>query len=270
MSHEIRTPMNAILGFSELLSGELRDPKHRQYLNSIRTSAAGLLHLINDILDMSKIDAGALELRLEPTDPREICGFITTVFAAHASRKGVKLDCRVAENLPSALMIDRVRMRQLLVNLVGNAVKFTDKGHIYTSITWENQSEQATHVTLIIQVEDTGVGIPKDQLESIFKPFIQTGVSQDKERMGTGLGLAIVQRLTQLMGGTITVSSEVGEGSSFLLRFPGVPVSNLAPRTDQPEPLSAVDFDELSPARILVVDDNEMNCQLVRGMFENS
>ena len=270
MSHEIRTPMNAILGFSELLGAELREPRHRQYLQSIRTSAAGLLQLINDILDVSKIDAGALELHLDPTDPREICDFITTVFSGPAAKKGVKLQCRVAENLPRALLLDRVRIRQLLVNLVGNAVKFTDQGHIYTTLTWEKQQDASSRVTLIIEVEDTGVGIPQDRLDAIFKPFVQAGSHSDKERMGTGLGLAIVKRLTEKMGGTVTVASVVGQGSAFHLRFPDVAVSARLPVSDQAEVATPVDFNELNPAKILVVDDNDMNCRLIAGMFDGS
>ena len=270
MSHEIRTPMNAILGFSELLFGELREPRHRQYLQSIRTSAASLLQLINDILDMSKVEAGVLELRPEPTDPREICDFIVTVFHEPARKKDVKLECKVAEDLPRALLLDRVRLRQILVNLVGNAVKFTDHGHIYTTVTWEKQENSGSRITLVIEVQDTGVGIPKDKLDAIFKPFVQAGAHRDKEKMGTGLGLAIVQRLTQLMGGTVAVASVIGQGSAFHLRFPGVPVSARLPSADQPDLTGAPDFNELRPAKILVVDDNEQNCSLIAGMFISS
>ena len=188
MSHEIRTPMNTILGFTELLEGDLIEPKHRQYMRSIRTSASSLLQLINDILDMSKIEAGVMELRIEPTDPREICEFLHTVFSEPAAKKGVKLECKLAEDLPRALLLDRIRLRQVLVNLLGNAVKFTDHGNICVRVQWQKQ-ETSSHVTLLIEVQDTGVGIPKDKLESIFKPFVQAGAHRDKEKAGTGLGL---------------------------------------------------------------------------------
>jgi signal transduction histidine kinase/CheY-like chemotaxis protein len=269
MSHEIRTPMNAILGFSELLAGELREPKHRQYLQSIRASGSSMLQLINDILDMSKVEAGVLKLRADPTDPREICDFITTVFTEPAAKKGVKLVCKVAEDLPRALLLDRVRLRQVMVNLVGNAVKFTDHGEILTTVIAEKQRD-TSRITLIIEVQDTGVGIPKDKLEAIFKPFVQAGANREMEKTGTGLGLAIVQRLTQLMGGTVTVASIVGQGSAFHLRFPDISVSARLPTTDQAELGGTVDFNDFSPARILVVDDNEMNCRLVAGMFEDT
>ena len=161
MSHEIRTPMNAILGFSELLEGELHEPRHRQYLQSIRSSAGSLLQLINDVLDISKIEAGAMVLRPEPTDPREMCDFIRTVFGEAAAKKGVKLECQVAEDMPQSLLLDRLRLRQILVNLVGNAVKFTDKGRVETRVKWEKQ-ERSSRITLIFDVHDTGVGIPRE------------------------------------------------------------------------------------------------------------
>jgi signal transduction histidine kinase/DNA-binding NarL/FixJ family response regulator len=269
MSHEIRTPMNAILGFSELLDDDLREPKHRQYVQSIRTSAGSLLQLINDILDMSKIEAGVMELRLEPTDPREICDFLHTVFSEPAAKKGVKLECKIAEDLPHALLMDRIRLRQVMVNLVGNAVKFTDHGNICVRVQWEKQ-ETSSHITLLIEVQDTGVGIPKDKLEAIFKPFVQAGAHREKEKAGTGLGLSIVRRLTEMMGGTVTAASVMGQGSAFSLRFPDVAISARLATGEKLESGSSADFNELRPASLLVVDDNETNCQLVAGMFTGS
>ncbi len=266
MSHEIRTPMNAILGFSELLGGELREPRQREYLKSIRTSAGSLLQLINDILDMSKIEAGVMELRLEPTDPREICDFLHTVFSEAASKKGVRLECHIAPDLPHALLLDRIRLRQVLVNLVGNAVKFTDQGTIQVFLRWEKQ-ETSSHIVLFIEVQDTGVGIPQDRLEAIFKPFIQAGAHREKEKAGTGLGLSIVRRLTEMMGGTVTAASIMGQGSAFSLRIPNVAVSARLPFGQRLESGRPADFGELAEATILIVDDNETNCQLIAGMF---
>jgi signal transduction histidine kinase/CheY-like chemotaxis protein len=271
MSHEIRTPMNAILGFSELLYGEVREPKQRGYIQSIRASATSLLQVINDLLDMSKVEAGMVKLRPEPTDPREICDFIKVVFAGAATRRGIRLDCHVSDDLPRALLLDRGRLRQILVNLVSNAVKFTDKGTIDVTVTWEKQPDNTgSRITLIIEVQDTGVGIPKDRIEAIFKPFVQAGTHQDKERGGTGLGLSIVRQLVQLMGGTVTVASVVGQGSVFHLRFPNVPVSVRLPAAEQSEPGTAPNFNELRASRILVVDDNETNRRLLAGMFAGS
>ncbi len=270
MSHEIRTPMNAILGFSELLYGEIREAKHRGYIQSIRASATSLLQLINDLLDMSKVEAGMVNLRPEPTDPREICDFIKVVFAGPATKRGVKLECHISDDLPRALLLDRGRLRQILVNLVSNAVKFTDHGSIDVRVNFEKQSDSSSRITLIIEVQDTGVGIPKDKIEAIFKPFVQVGTHQEKERGGTGLGLSIVHNLVNLMGGSVTVASVPGQGSAFHLRFPNVPVSIRLPAAEQAEQAKAPNFNDFKPARILAVDDNETNCRLLAGMFEGS
>jgi len=269
MSHEIRTPMNAILGFSELLHADLREPKHRQYLQSIRSSADSLLLLINDILDMSKIEAGVMELHPEPTDLREICDFIRTLFSEPAMKKELRLECHVVENLPHALLLDRIRLRQILINLVGNAVKFTDKGGVEVRVSWEKEPA-GSHVTLVIEVQDTGVGIPKSKLDVIFKPFMQAGAHREKEKQGTGLGLSIVKRLCEIMGGTGTVASVPGQGSAFHLRFSNVPISARLPASEKSSLTAEVNFNELRPATLLVVDDNETNCRLIDGMFAGS
>ncbi len=269
MSHEIRTPMNAILGFSELLQNDLHDPRHQQYLKTIRASAGSLLLLINDILDMSKIEAGMLELYPEPTDLREICDFVHTLFAEPATKKGLKLLCQVVDNMPHALLLDRIRLRQILINLVGNAVKFTDHGGVEVRVAWEKQ-ETSSHVTLIIDVQDTGLGIPQNKLDAIFKPFVQAGAHLEKEKQGTGLGLSIVKRLTEIMGGTVAVASVMEQGSAFHLRFPNVPISARLAASEKSTSVDKIDFNELRPATILVVDDNEANCRLIGGMFARS
>ena len=270
MSHEIRTPMNAILGFSELLQSELRDPKHRKYLQSIRSSAASLLQLINDILDMSKIEAGVLELRPEPTDTREICDFIRTLFSEPAAKKGIKLECHVAQDLPRALLIDRVRLRQVLVNLVGNAVKFTDHGTVDVRVSSKKQPADSGRITLSIEVVDTGVGIPQDRLAAIFQPFVQAGAHREKEIQGTGLGLSIVKRLTEMMGGSVSVTSTLGKGSVFSLHFPDVVISARLPASAKISADRETDFNQFRPATILVVDDNDANRQYIAGIFEGN
>jgi len=269
MSHEIRTPMNAILGFSELLQSELGEPKHRKYLQSIRSSATSLLQLINDILDMSKIEAGVMDLRPEPTDTREICDFIRTLFSEPAVKKGIKLEYHVADDLPRALLIDRVRLRQILVNLVGNAVKFTDHGRIDVRLSSQKQSS-TSRITLLIEVADTGVGIPQDKLETIFKPFVQAGAHRDKEIQGTGLGLSIVKRLGEMMGGVVTVASTLGQGSTFSLSFPNIPISARLPASARVSTDHGVDFNKLRPSCLLVADDNEANRQYIAGIFQKT
>ncbi len=269
MSHEIRTPMNAILGFSELLAAEVRDAKQGKYVRAIQTSARSLLRLINDILDMSKIEAGVMDLRLEPTNPREICDFLLTLFAEPAAKKRVKLQCTVDDHLPRSLLLDRIRLRQVMVNLVGNAVKFTDSGSIDVRVTWERQPS-ASHITLVIKVIDTGVGIPKDKLDAIFKPFVQAGAHIEKEKTGTGLGLSIVRRLSEIMRGTVTAASEMGRGSAFSVRIPDVAVSARIEVQERLETDGPCDFNELRPASILVVDDNAANCEVVAGFLSGS
>jgi CheY-like chemotaxis protein len=269
MSHEIRTPMNAILGFSELLGNDLKLPKHQNYLQFIRSSATSLLQLINDILDMSKIEAGVLDLHPEPTDTREICDFIKTLFAEPAAKRGIRLQCHVVTDLPHALLIDRIRLRQILVNLVGNAVKFTDQGSVDVRVFWEKQ-ETSSQITLVIEVLDTGVGIPQDKLDAIFKPFVQSGTHEEKEKQGTGLGLSIVKRLTELMGGTVTVASVLGQGSAFHLRFPHTPISARLAASDKVDKGEAIDFNQLHPSTLLIVDDNQVNRDLIREMLADS
>lgn len=266
MSHEIRTPMNAILGFSELLAGTLPEPRQRQYLQSIQSAAKSLLLLINDILDVSKIEAGVMQLRPEPADLREVGDLIRTLFAESAAKKGLRLECTVAADLPRALLIDRIRLRQILVNLVGNAVKFTDAGAVEIRVTWTRHTD-SSHITLNIEVQDTGIGIPAEKLEVIFEPFAQAGLHHDKEIQGSGLGLAIVKRLVELMGGTVAVTSTPGQGSLFRLTFRDVAISARLPNADKNRTIPEVNFNDLRPATLLVVDDNPVNRELIEAMF---
>ncbi|HEV2329461.1 MAG TPA: ATP-binding protein [Verrucomicrobiae bacterium] len=269
MSHEIRTPMNAILGFSDLLQGEIADVRHQKYVQSIRSSAGSLLQLINDILDLSKIEAGVLELHPESTDPWEICDFIQTLFSEPALKKGIRFECQLAPDAPRSLMLDRVRLRQIMVNLVGNAIKFTDRGGVDVRVSCQKQTDSG-RVALSIEIIDTGIGIPRDKLDAIFKPFVQAGVHREKEIQGTGLGLSIVKRLTELMEGSITVTSTLGQGSVFSLRFPNVPVSVRIPVSAKITADRRVDFNRLRAATLLVADDHEANRQYIDGIFKKT
>jgi len=269
MSHEIRSPMNAILGFSELLEPEGLTPKQSQYVRAIRDSGAALLHLINDILDLSKLEAGKLELHPDPTDMRDSCGFLRTVFGQQAVTKSLQLQFELSPSLPRALLLDRLRLRQVLVNLISNAIKFTERGYVKTRVSWDGQVDGHSGM-LLIDVEDTGIGIPAEDLEEIFKPFVQAEARQPAEREGTGIGLTIVKRLTDLMGGSVTVESKVSHGTVFHLRFANVPVSGRLPVGDHAEPGGAVDFNEFAPATLLVVDDNPTNRAYLAGIFEKT
>ncbi len=269
MSHEIRSPMNAILGFSELLEPEGLTPKQAQYVRAIRDSGAALLHLINDILDLSKLEAGKLELHPDPTDMRDSCEFLRTVFGQQAVMKDLQLQFEISPDLPRALLLDRLRLRQVLVNLLSNAIKFTHRGHVKTRVSWESQEGDRSG-TLLIDVEDTGIGIPADQLDEVFKPFVQADSLRTVEKEGTGIGLTIVKRLVEVMGGTLVVKSNVGEGTVFHLRFAKVPVSGRLPVGDHAEPGGAVDFNDFASATLLVVDDNQTNRALLAGIFEKT
>jgi signal transduction histidine kinase/CheY-like chemotaxis protein len=269
MSHEIRTPMNAILGFGELLTGSLQSDKEKRYAQSIVQSGQSLLQIINDILDLSKIEAGMMEVHPESTDVRELGTFVKQLFSAQAAAKGLELQLEVAADVPSSLMLDSLRLRQILINLTGNALKFTDRGFVKLHFYGTHHSETRSQYHLIIQVADSGAGIPANRLHEIFKPFVQARRQSGQEAPGTGLGLAIVKRLAQLMGGTIFVESRDGEGSTFQMDFSSVEISARLPQAamiDEPE----VDFNNLRASNILVVDDNATNRELVRGIFENT
>ncbi|MBR9978936.1 MAG: hypothetical protein KFH87_12695, partial [Bacteroidetes bacterium] len=223
ISHEIRTPMNAILGFAELLQDKIHEEELREYLNSITVSGKTLLTLINDVLDLSKIEAGRLELEYRPTSIRGIVDEIRQLFAYQMQRKNLTFEARISDSVHTLLYLDETRLRQILLNLVGNAVKFTEKGHI--SVEVKSSLEAADRCTLTIVINDTGIGIAPSQQERVFEPFRQ-GRTQGRniEYQGSGLGLAITQRLVQMMGGSITLSSRLGIGSSFRVRIPAVTI----------------------------------------------
>jgi signal transduction histidine kinase/DNA-binding NarL/FixJ family response regulator len=270
MSHEIRTPMNAILGFGELLRDHVEDKKGRKYAESILVGGRSLLQIINDILDLSKVEAGMLELKSEPTDLRETTRFIQQLFSHEASKRGVELRVDVQEDLPASLLIDNLRLRQILVNVVGNALKFTERGHVNLRVRDTLPEGDHSRVNISIEVEDTGKGIPKEQQEAVFSPFVQAPGTRAADVRGTGLGLAIVHRLTGLMGGNVTLDSEPGRGSLFRFEFPDIEISARLAQTSLETSEDQVDFNDLRPSSILVTDDNQTNLDLVAGIFEES
>ncbi len=257
MSHEIRTPMNAILGFSELLDSLIDDPGQRKYLESIKSSGKILLDLINDILDLSKIEAGKIELKPRSVHPESIFNDIGKIFSVKMKEKGLKFLIDVDKELPKALQLDEVRIHQILFNLIGNAVKFTEKGYIKLTAKGIFH-EQKSKFDLIFSVKDTGIGISAENKRIIFDAFRQSKGQRDEKYGGTGLGLAITKRLVEAMGGKILVDSIVGKGSTFKVILEEVAVASVE---DISEDLAETPIDNIKFKKqtILIVDDIELN-----------
>jgi PAS domain S-box-containing protein len=266
MGHEIRTPMNAILGFCDLLLDITSEPRSRSYLDAIAASGRTLLALINDILDLSKIEAGKLQLVYEPLNIRELLAEIVQIFSAGAHQKGIVLLIEVAEQLPAVISFDEVRLRQILFNIVGNSLKFTDQGEIKISARSQFKNHQEGIIELIIAVEDTGIGIPRNQQERVFEVFTQMDGQSSRKYGGTGLGLTITKRLTEMLGGRIELKSEVGKGSIFSFTFPQVAIADAEDKVNL-EILVDTDFSRFQTSTILVVDDVRSNRELIQGYF---
>jgi len=268
MSHEIRTPMNAVLGFTEILISEETNPRKSHFLETILTSGTALLYLINDILDLSKVEAGKIDLQYEAVSLKDLLGEIQTVFERKIADKGLLFFVDSSSDIPTALVLDQTRLRQVLINLVGNALEFTNEGNIKVIAKWQRaQSQSKSQNTLILEVTDSGIGIPADQLEKVFGAFEQTKGQDDGKFGGTGLGLAISKRLVELMGGTISVESEVGKGSTFRIELNHVEVATLAELPGK-KALMNLDSIHFKPARILIADDIEYNREMITSYLK--
>ena len=213
MSHEMRTPLNGILGMIGLLLDTALEPNQRAYSESVRESGVALLALINDLLDYSKIDAGKLELQEAPFSPHAMVQSVAELLSPKAAEKGVEITAFVDSSVPDKLHGDEARLRQVLINLAGNGVKFTDAGGVSIEVRFVASGD--TSVRLAFDVRDTGIGIPEDMLASIFDEFAQAESGAARKREGTGLGLAIARKIIRAMGGDIRVASETGKGSTF-------------------------------------------------------
>ncbi|MFA5684111.1 MAG: ATP-binding protein [Lysobacteraceae bacterium] len=267
MSHEIRTPMNAVFGFSQLLSRTNVEPRAREYIKAIQTSGQTLLALINDILDLSRIEAGKLRLEPAPTDLRELVDSTLGVFVEALAGKRLLLDAHIGENVPEWLEVDPHRLRQVLINLVSNAVKYTEHGRIDVHIEAEVDTD-GRHCRLDIEVADTGIGIAEDKQGELFDPFFRA-VSDSDNPGGSGLGLAIVERLVKLMQGEIDFDSELGRGSRFRVRLPQVPISHADDAGEHAGGAETGEQDRLRlpRSRFLIVDDIAWNRDLLAAML---
>jgi signal transduction histidine kinase/DNA-binding response OmpR family regulator len=245
VSHEVRTPMNGIIGMTDLALETELTREQREYLETVRSSADALLTVINDLLDFSKIEAGKLELQPVPFDLRSLLSEVMRTLALRAHQKELELCCEVKPNVPARLRGDALRLRQVLVNLVNNAIKFTETGEIVVSA-------RTQEGRLIVEVSDTGIGIPEDKLTTIFEAFTQADGSSTRRHHGTGLGLTISARLVEAMGGTLEVESTEGEGSSFIVSLPLESLVDDQRASTPPLPM-------LDVLRVLVVDDNATN-----------
>ncbi len=264
MSHEIRTPLNAILGFTHLLLEHCRDPQHALWIKTIDQSGRSLHTLINDILDFSKIEVGRLELLAEDLAPAEVLRSVVALFRPTAEEKGLKLELRLDDALPAVIRADALRIRQILCNLVSNAVKFTKAGGVTMTASVHSLPDGPDRGEIRVTVSDTGIGIPASARARLFRPFTQVDSSATRHYGGTGLGLAISLRLARALGGELDCASEAGRGSTFTLVLPievrAVPPPREASARDPTSP-------DLATMRVLVAEDNPANQLLISELF---
>jgi PAS domain S-box-containing protein len=272
MSHEIRTPMNAIIGFSDLLSKIVKESLAKNYLESIRSSSKTLLTLINDILDLSKIEAGKFELQYEFIDADAFFNEIRVLFENKINESGIEFIISIPDDLPRGLFIDEIRLRQILVNLLGNAIKFTNEGFVKLFVEFESHTSRKSSevfVDLTMKVEDTGIGMSENYQEKIFESFSQQEGQSVKKYGGTGLGLSITKKLVELMKGEISIRSKINKGTSVTVVIPSVLV---AKEFEQKQAKLNIEIGNLifEKATILIVDDVAYNRDYIKGILRET
>ena len=277
MSHELRTPLNGILGMAQVLTGGDLSSAQAEQVSIILESGQSLLAILNDILDLSKIEAGRMEMSFVEADIRHKLARVCKLYQPIAEDKGIKLRLVVDPSVPSLLMLDTVRVRQCVGNLISNAVKFADKGDILVVVTAQARSNDTTRIT--IHVSDNGCGIPQDKVAQIFESFVQADGSTTRKYGGSGLGLPISRKLARMMGGDITVASEPGKGSIFTLTLDSQIVRQEKPAAFPPSVTPSALNDSMTVAthpvsrtatRVLVVDDNAINRRVARSFLEQN
>jgi len=268
MSHEIRTPLNAILGFAELLQDVTNDEKYLHYLNGIKSSGKGLLKIINDILDLSKIEAGKTSLEPEAVNISLMVSEIKNMFLGLAIDKRITFTVKIEPNVPKIIYIDETRMRQILLNLIGNAIKFTNIGSVTVSI-YAIMKNYSNRIDLIFEIIDTGMGIPLDQQELIFEAFKQVDSDNRRNFGGTGLGLTITKRLVEMMNGRIFLKSELGKGSTFKVQIYDLKFSNVAPFVHDTSQTSLLKSIKFNNPLVLIAEDVDSNRTLIAEFLKN-
>jgi two-component system, sensor histidine kinase and response regulator len=266
MSHDIRTPLNAIMGFTDLLLKKERREHSQKYLKKIELSGQALLNLINDILDFSKIEAGQLDIYKQSFRLKELTESLRNLFDFQFKEKGIQFQLRVSNTVPATLFNDKWRLNQVLTNLLSNALKFTDTGEVILSADYLEETD-----LIVFHVMDSGIGIHKKDLQRIFDPFYQIKSTQKEERKGTGLGLSICTKLSQLMGGSLTVKSQLGIGTEFIVQIPAhldqTSENNIIEETkEEPETLK----EEKTGNTILIAEDNVVNRELIKEQLNNA
>lgn len=267
MSHEIRTPLNAIIGFSGLLHESINSEIEKSYVSSIITSGKSLLTLINDILDLSKIEAGKLIIDIEPVDVKLIIREIEQIFYKQMQDKDLRLDINIQDNLPPYLALDETRLRQILLNIVGNAIKFTAKGFIKIDVNFEQGKDSQEQIDLIISIEDTGIGIPLEDQQKIFESFQQKEGQSTRKYGGTGLGLSISKNLIEMMNGEIILKSEPAKGSIFTIKLKETPVLILEQTEKLDETIDISNY-TFQKSKILLVDDVKSNQDILVAILK--